>query len=139
MLVWGGFSNVLASGRLNWGFLTSNSDSNPMNWLINIKNKKQIKTSNFIRSCFLILGLWALKSSIFDSKLGFYVKNPPRNRLESSQIQHPGQHMFFYVLLFKLVYFSITSWGYKALQGVYKAFTRLSKALQGLHKDCNVF
>ena len=49
---------------------------------------------NFVQGrFFLYLGLWTLKSSMFDRKFGFYVKNPPWGRLESCQIRHPGQNM----------------------------------------------
>ena len=40
-----------------------------------------------------MFGPWALEFLIFDSKIGFYVKFPPWNRLERSRIWNPGPKM----------------------------------------------
>ena len=47
----------------------------------------------FLRSYFLIYGPWTPDLLIFDLKFGFYVKFPPRNRLERSRIRNPGPKM----------------------------------------------
>ena len=43
--------------------------------------------------CFLLFGLWVKDLAMFDLKFGFYVKFPPRNRLERSRIRIPGPKM----------------------------------------------
>ena len=48
---------------------------------------------NFSGSIFVNFNPWPLKSCKFDRKFGYYVKNPPWNRLKSSKIHHSGPNM----------------------------------------------